>query len=115
MSWNAPPPIDTSRTPPSNPVSMLRFWRKLRVAVADVTGKTGESSRSSEIQLGLLTKAAFGAVSVLVFTVTHGLEFAQSIAVVAVQPVGKAGAVTASKFSAQGAARAAQHVKPSVI
>jgi len=116
MSWNAPPPIDISSTRPSNPDSRLLFLLKLKTAEAEVIGKTLESSRSSEMQFGSLTKAEFGGVSLVVLTVAHGLELAQSIAVVAVQPVGRAGAVTLSKFSAHGTGTLqVAHWNPSVI
>src|SRR2546423_8313559 len=57
----------------------------------------GESSRRSLTVLGSVTKALFGAVSLEVVEVTHGE--ALPVATVEVQPGGKAGAVTLSKFS----------------
>lgn len=116
ISWKGPPPIDISSTIPSNPDSRLLFLLKLNTADADVIGKTFESSLSSEMQFGSLTKAELGGVSLVVLTVAQGLELAQSIAVVAVQPAGRAGAVTLSKFSAQGTATLqVAHWNPSVI
>src|ERR1051325_4042059 len=115
MSWNGPPPIEISNTMPSNPDSRLLFLLNVNCAEAEMIGNGLESSRSSEMQLGSLTKAELGGVSLVVDTVAQGLELAQSIAVVAVQPAGRAGAVTPSKFSAHGVIELVQHWKPSVI
>lgn len=54
---------------------------------------------SSEIQFGPFTLAELGGESKGLVTVTQGLEAAQSVSVVAVQPAGNAGALTPSKFS----------------
>ena len=79
--------------------------REGRVATrgwAETTAIGTESSLSSEMQFGSLTNAAFGAVSEPEATVAHGFEVAQSVAVVADQPVGRAGGVTVSKLSEHG-------------
>ena len=65
-------------------------------------GKGLESSRSSEMQLGSLTKASFGAVSGVVADVTHRAVLAHVAPTVADQPVGNAGGATLSKFSEHG-------------
>src|SRR5688572_23733311 len=109
MSVKGPPPIEISSTIPSNPDSRLKLFLNVRTAEADVIGNGLESSHSSETQFGSFTNAAFGGVSaggagVPALLVTHGSELAQSTAVVAVHAKGNAGAVTPSKFSAQGIA-----------
>src|SRR5262245_36353273 len=57
----------------------------------------GESSRTSLTAPGSVAKALFGGVSLEVVEVTHA--GALPLATVDVQPAGKAGAVTPSKFS----------------
>jgi len=47
MSWKAPPSIESSSTPPSNPLSRSRFCRKTSCVPAAVTAIDGESSRLS--------------------------------------------------------------------
>jgi hypothetical protein len=101
MSWKAPPSIEISRTPPSKPLSRLRFCRKVSSDAPEGTAIVGESSRLSLTAAGSSTKAAFGAVSatgvgVPELDVTH--RGAAPAAFAAVQPAGRAGAVTASKF-----------------
>ena len=81
---------------------MSKRCRKETVAAAETTAIGAESRTSSEMQFGSLTNTAFGAVSAPAATVAHGFEVAQSVTVVAVQPIGRAGAVTVSNASEHG-------------
>jgi hypothetical protein len=103
MSWNAPPPILISNTPPSKPLSRSRFWRKVNWAESLWMAILGESSRLSLIASGSFTNTALGAESAggngsPSFEVTQNM-LSGSIALVAVHPGGSAGGVTPSKFS----------------
>src|SRR6266536_3977916 len=103
MSWNASPPMLISRTPPSNPHSRSKLWRKVNWVESLWMGMLGESSRLSLIASGSLTNAALGSESAdgkgsPSFEVTHNMP-SGSITLVAVHPEGNAGGVTPAKFS----------------
>ena len=89
-----------SSTPPSYMLSRSRFCRNVSTGSAPGTAIVGESSRLSLTVWGSFTKAALGAESAAGEGVPE-LEVVQSgaapVAFVAVQPAGRAGAVTPSK------------------
>jgi len=106
MSWKAPALTVgslISSTMPSKPIvasknSALKRFMKVTCAAAEVMGKSGEVSSVVPGLPTLVTKASLGALLGLVVEVVH----AGSDPVVAtVQPAGRAGAVTPSKFSEQ--------------
>src|SRR5215831_3124215 len=104
-SVNAPPAMlgeDTSKTPPSNKLllplrSKSKLCRKVTCATVEVIAIPGVSRRLSLTVPGSSTKAELGGESGVVAVVTHSAPV--PIALLAVQPVGNAGAVTVSKFS----------------
>jgi hypothetical protein len=103
ISWNAPPPMLISNTPPSKLLSRSKFWRKLNWAELLWTGMLDDSRRLSLIASGSLTNAALGSESAdgkgsPSFDVTHNTP-SGSITLAAVHPEGSAGGVTPSKSS----------------
>src|ERR1700693_907404 len=110
MSKKSPPLIpgaETSSTYPSQNVppliSVLKLLRKLIMGDVLVIVTPALSRTLSLIPFWSATKASLGGVSGVVVEVTHWSPSAGS-GLVAVQPVGSAGAVTLSQFSTQGPA-----------
>ena len=102
MSWKAPPSVEISSTPPSKPLSRLRFCRKVSLVEAVGIAMLGESSRLSLTTAGSSTKAALGiesagGVGTPAFEVTQ--SGAGPLAFAAVHPAGSTGGMTPSKFS----------------
>ena len=98
MSVNEPAPILISSTPASKQlVALSKLHRVLNVsiAVAERIGIGVLTRISSATTIPSIADAEFGAVSLLVLSVTHGLPVPTTVEV---QPEGKAGAVTPSKF-----------------
>src|SRR6188474_2418392 len=96
MSWKAPPAMLISRTMPSKVFSTLKLLRKLNDPPPAAIAIAGEISSVLPTAAGSGANALFGAVSGVVVDVTQ----ATSAPVAAlVHPVGRAGAVTPSKFS----------------
>jgi hypothetical protein len=77
-------------------LSRFRFCRNVRTGNAPGIAISGETRRLSVTNAGSSTKAVFGAESDDAVVVTH--SGAGPAAFVAVQPAGRAGAVTPSKF-----------------
>jgi hypothetical protein len=84
-----------SSTPPSNPPSRLKLFRKLNDPPPADMANAGDISSVSPVAPGSGANAAFGAVSDVLVVVTQGTL--TPVAAV-VQPAGNAGAVTPSKF-----------------
>src|SRR6266513_171236 len=106
MSVKAPPLIlgdETSSTPPSQNtpplISVLKLLRKRNWAEAEVMLMLGVSRTLSLMPSWSGMKASLGAVSGLVVEVTHR-TLSPGSGLVAIQPGGRAGATTPSKFSA---------------
>jgi len=100
MSWNAAPLIEISSTPPSKLFSKPYWWRN--VTVAPESGvNTGVTRLLSDRLFTSGANAELGGVSATALVVTHN---APEPVPVVVNPAGKAGAVTASKFQVMGAA-----------
>src|ERR1044071_7550528 len=112
MSVNIPPLMlgeDTSNPPPSQYVpllnSVLKLLRKGRVALAELTMMLRETRYLSVTPFWSSTKALLGGVSETLLTVIHFTPLSGgSPWLVAVQPAGRAGAVTPSKLSTHGGA-----------
>src|SRR5438477_3803689 len=103
MSVKAPPLIlgeDTSSTPPSQNtpplISVLKLLRKRNWAEAEVIRMGGVPRNLSLMPSWSVTNASLGAVSGLVVEVTHRMPLPEPPVV---QPGGRAGATTPSKFS----------------
>src|SRR2546423_1262143 len=101
QSWNCATglvPILISSTPPSKPASKLNLCRNFSVCAAAGAGTTnaGESRLLSLDVEGSLAKTAFGGVSGPEVVVTQAGSDGGTVVVV--QPAGRAGAVTLSKF-----------------
>src|SRR5205814_2331391 len=97
---------DTSSTYPSQNtpplISVLKLFRKLNVAAAEVTLIFRVSRYLSLIPSWSGIKASLGAVSGLMVEVTHiSGSGVPTVPFVATHPAGSAGAVTPSKFSMQ--------------
>src|SRR6266446_8045500 len=111
-SVNAPPFMlgeDTSSTYPSQNtpplISVLKLFRKLNVAEAEVTVIFRLSRYLSLIPFWSGMNASLGAVSGVTVEVTHMVGSGiPTVPFVATHPAGSAGAVTPSKFSTHGAA-----------
>src|SRR5204862_849281 len=108
MSKKSPPLIpgaETSNTYPSQNVppliSVLKLLRKLIMGDALVIVTPALSRTLSLIPFWSPTKASLGGVSGVTVEVTHRTQSPGS-GLVAVQPVGSAGAVTLSQFSTHG-------------
>src|SRR5678815_5584420 len=99
ISVNAPPLIlgdETSRTPPSKPFWKLKELSKASSAISPMIGMFGVSRRLSLMMDGSSTKALLGELRDWTVDVTQvGVG---PMALEAVHPAGKAGAVTPSKF-----------------
>ena len=95
MSWNAPPPIAISRTPPSNKVSMANRCRKVKRDKPGGTAIVGLTSALSLMPTGSATNAWLNGESDAPGLITQG--FAAPLSVLVVHPLGSAGGVTASK------------------
>src|SRR5205085_1849051 len=100
---------DTSNTPPSQYVpllnSVLKLLRNVSCAEAELTMMLRETRYLSLTPFWSSTNASFGAVSGCVVTVFHVIPLSGGEpSLLAVHPVGRAGAVTPSKFSTHGGA-----------
>src|SRR3982074_2983159 len=109
MSKNAPPLMlgaDTSSTYPSQNIPILisvsKLFRKLIMGEVLVTVTPILSRTLSLIPSWSRTKASLGAVLGVTVEVTH-MTASPGTGFDAVQPGGRAGAVTPSQFSTQGA------------
>jgi hypothetical protein len=108
MSWNAPPPIDISKTPPSMLVRKEKRLANVNWAEADVIGNGGESSLTSVLLLRDSTNAELGGVSLKMVPVCQGVTAPGAIATVD-QPAGRVGGITVSKFSEQAVTASGDH------
>src|SRR3982751_2051126 len=112
MSVNAPPLMlgeETSNTPPSQYVallnSVLKLLRKVSCAEAELTMMLRETRYLSLTPFWSSTNALLGAVSDTLAVVFHVTPLSGGDpSLLAVHPVGRAGAVTPSKFSTHGGA-----------
>ena len=95
ISVKAPPLMLISSTPPSNPLSVMKRCLKVIVAEAVCTYTEGETRYRSEIEATSFVNTALGAVLEEVVTVVQG---APEPVPLVLQPDGRAGDVTPSKF-----------------
>src|SRR6185295_10598301 len=106
-STKGPPLILISNLPPSKPASVLKLFLNVKRtdglvpnAGAVGMGITGDVKVESLATVPPAPKAEFGAVSGVVVDVTQSaVLFAATLLRAVVQPTGRAGAVTPSKFS----------------
>src|SRR5678815_1755242 len=96
MSWKPPAPMLISRTIPSNVDSVTYLFLKLNLLLVDETAKLGLTNDDILMVAGSLANAEFGAELGPVVLVVHVISVPLSCVVV--QPAGRAGAVTPSKF-----------------
>src|SRR5262245_39908009 len=99
MSWNGPPPMLISRTPPSNPLSALQALLKLNCAGEPFMGMVWVRSSVTPGVDRSGAKAAFGALNGFVVEVTQAGSEPDPVDD---QPTGKSGVATPSKFSDNG-------------
>src|SRR3954468_12025697 len=96
MSVKGPPLIEISSTPPSKLDSRMYLFRNvMRLAPVGHIRIGGETNEPSLMVGRSGANAALGTVSGVLVVVVHGLV------PIVVQPSGKAGAITPSKFSAK--------------